>query len=162
MKMIVSMDENYAIGFENDILYHFKKDLKRFKKLTSGGIIVMGRKTFESLPGRLPNRFHIVLSNSTYVDEADYTCNNIDEIINLSKNKDVWIIGGSQIYKQLLPFVKIIELTLVHGIKYYDTDIKFLKNNLKEFKLLDEESIEDIDIKTNKTHIITFKKLKRI
>lgn len=161
LNLIVAVDENFAIGKDNDILYHFTKDLKRFKEKTKDSIVVMGRNTFESLPKKLPNRFHIVLSSSGVVDEADYTCNNIDQVLNLAKKEEVWVIGGKQVYKSFLPFVKKIELTEIKAIKYYDVEVKFLEKELDNFRIVEEEEIRDVDTKTKEEFSLTFKTLIR-
>ncbi|SCI15862.1 MULTISPECIES: dihydrofolate reductase [unclassified Romboutsia] len=105
IKIIVAVDKNGAIGRDNDLLFHIKDDLKNFKKLTSGNIVVMGRNTWESLPVRpLPNRENIVLTTSGKSYEGAKVFTNFDELKNYLDNedRDVYIIGGASIYNQIL------------------------------------------------------------
>lgn len=115
--MIVAAGENNGIGKDNQLIWHLSDDLKRFKKLTSGHHIIMGRKTFESFPKPLPNRTHIVISR-----QKDYQApsgvivvNSIEDALDAAKKDDQpFIIGGGEIYKLAMPFAQKIELTRVH------------------------------------------------
>lgn len=105
--IIVAHSKNKIIGRDNKIPWHIPEDLKRFKELTTGKTIVMGRKTFESLPFVLPNRKHIILTknkNFTYNNPNVEICYDINNIIQKYKNseEEVFIIGGAEIYKQFL------------------------------------------------------------
>lgn len=105
--IIVAHSKNKIIGKDNKIPWHIPEDLKRFKELTTGKTIVMGRKTFESLPFVLPNRKHIILTknkNFTYNNQNVEICYDINNIIQKYKNseEEVFIIGGGEIYKQFL------------------------------------------------------------
>lgn len=105
--IIVAHSKNKIIGKDNKIPWHIPKDLKRFKELTTGKTIVMGRKTFESLPFVLPNRKHIILTKNkdfTYNNQNVEICYEINNIIQKYKNseEEVFIIGGGEIYKQFL------------------------------------------------------------
>lgn len=116
INIIAAVAQNRAIGFENKLLYWLPDDLKRFKALTTGNTIIMGRKTFDSLPkGALPNRRNVVLSNSvtelpgcevfTSLDAAIKSCNDTE---------DVYIIGGATVYEQALPIAYRLCLTEIH------------------------------------------------
>lgn len=110
---IVATTNNLAIGKGGDMLFYISDDLKRFKRLTSGYTIVMGRKTFESLPkGALPNRRNIVLSRTAdHIDGAEIA-HSKEEILNMtSKEERIFIIGGGEIYKQFLDISDKIYLT---------------------------------------------------
>ena len=110
IKAIAAMSLNRAIGVNGKLPWHLPEDLKRFKKLTLNQPIVMGRATWESLPKKpLPDRLNIVIS-STPVDGAIWF-NSIESL--LAQHDDFWCIGGASIYRQLLPFVQRLELTLV-------------------------------------------------
>ena len=117
LTIIVAAGENDAIGKDNQLIWHLSDDLKRFKKLTSGHHIIMGRKTFESFPKPLPNRTHIVISRQLdyKVPEGVIVVNSLEDAINLSKHDDQpFIIGGGEIYKLAMPLAHKIELTRVH------------------------------------------------
>ena len=117
LTIIVAAGENDAIGKDNKLIWHLKDDLQRFKKLTSGHHIIMGRKTFESFPKPLPNRTHIVITrNADYVvPEGVITTGSLEHAIQLAKNDDQpFIIGGGEIYKHAMAHANTIELTRVH------------------------------------------------
>lgn len=117
LTIIVAVDENNAIGKDNDLIWHLSDDLKRFKELTSGNTIIMGRKTFESFPKPLPNRKHIVITRQKdyRAPEGVVVVNSIKEALDKVKNdKNPYIIGGGQIYSEALPLANKIELTRVH------------------------------------------------
>lgn len=117
ISIIVVIAENYAIGKNNQLLWHISDDLKRFKKITSGHKVIMGKKTFQSLPkGPLPNRMNIVISddhNDQFKDcEMAYS---IQEAIDkCDRDKENFIIGGGSIYKQFLPFAGKLYITKVN------------------------------------------------
>ena len=128
LAIIVAMDENNVIGGDNKLLWHISDDLKRFKKITSGNTIVMGRKTFESLPEVLPNRKHIILTkdkNYTVDNPSVEVIHNINDIINNFKNSpvEVFIIGGGEIYNQFINYADKIYLTKV--FKNFEGDTTF-------------------------------------
>ena len=106
--IIVAAAENNAIGKDNDLIWSLPNDLKRFKKLTSGHSIIMGRKTFDSFPGLLPNRKHIVISrnkNISFSDEVTVVNNFEDAIRETGDDENPFIIGGGQIYKLAMDLV---------------------------------------------------------
>ena len=117
ISIIVAIAQNGAIGYKGDLIYHLSADLKRFKELTTGHTIIMGRRTFESLPkGALPNRRNIVLTKQkgvSYPGAEVYT--SIDEALSrCSRDEKVYIIGGAQVYAQALSMADELEITLVH------------------------------------------------
>lgn len=126
--MIVAVSENDVIGKNNTLIWHLKDDLKRFKELTNGHCIIMGRKTFESFPKPLPNRTHIVITRqSNYeVPNGVIVVNTLEDALDAAK-KDMrpYIIGGGDIYKQAINFVDVIEITRIHQI--FDGDTFFPK-----------------------------------
>ncbi|MBU5488145.1 dihydrofolate reductase [Clostridium sp. MSJ-8] len=132
--LIVAIAENNVIGKDNKLIWNIPEDLKRFKEITTGKSIIMGRKTFESLPRILPNRHHIVITrNTNYVcNNSNVTIiNNIDKLLKeyLNSEEEVIIIGGAHIYKLLLPYCKKIYLTKIYNSYDGDTffDIDFSK-----------------------------------
>ena len=111
--IIAAVATNRAIGFENKLLYWLPNDLKRFKALTTGHTIIMGRHTFESLPkGALPNRRNVVLSR-TATDFVGCDCyKSLDEALaHCQKDEDIYIIGGASVYEQALPLADRLCLT---------------------------------------------------
>lgn len=117
--IIVACTRNFAIGRDGGMLYHISEDLKRFKALTMGHTIVMGRRTFESLPkGALPGRRNIVVTrNGSYVAPGIETAVSLEAALALCKPQDeVFIIGGGEIYAQALPLAGRIELTYIDAI----------------------------------------------
>ena len=138
--IIVAAAENNAIGKDNDLIWSLPNDLKRFKKLTSGHCIIMGRKTFDSFPGLLPNRKHIVISrnkNISFSDEVTVVNNFEDAIRETGDDENPFIIGGGQIYKLAMDLVDKIELTRVH--EEFKADTFFPKIDEDKWKLIHEE-----------------------
>ena len=117
LTMIVAAGENNAIGKDNQLIWHLSEDLKRFKRLTSGHHIIMGRKTFESFPKPLPNRVHVVITRQKdyKAPEGVIVVNSLEDALDASRSDDQpFIIGGGEIYKQAMPLANTIELTRVH------------------------------------------------
>lgn len=112
-KAIAAMALNRVIGNGNQIPWHLPEDFKWFKATTTGHIIVMGRKTFESIGKPLPNRETIVLSRSTWSHPGVKTIHSLDELPALAADRQVFICGGAQIYEQTLPLCSELFLTLV-------------------------------------------------
>lgn len=108
VKIIVAVTENDAIGRNGELLFHFKEDLKNFKKFTSGNIVLMGRKTYESIGKPLPNRVNVVLTRNTSNDDTNNVIykKTLEEALqyakNISNGRDLYIIGGGQLYKEAL------------------------------------------------------------
>ncbi len=124
LTIIVAAGENNAIGKDNKLIWHLGDDLKRFKNLTNGHHIIMGRKTFESFPKPLPNRTHIVITRqSDYkVPHGVIVVNALTDAIDAAKNdSQPYIIGGGEIYKQAMQLANKIELTRVHHSFEADT-----------------------------------------
>jgi dihydrofolate reductase len=115
--MIAAVAENNALGKDNELVWHLPNDFKRFKELTSGHYIIMGRKTFESFPKPLPNRTHVVITRQqNYQPEGCIVVNSIENAIQACpENEVIYIIGGGEIYSQALAFSDKIEITKVHG-----------------------------------------------
>ncbi|OBX23877.1 MULTISPECIES: dihydrofolate reductase [Bizionia] len=122
--IIVAAGENNAIGKDNQLIWHLSDDLKRFKNLTNGHHIIMGRKTFESFPKPLPNRTHVVITRQKnyQVPTGVIVVNNLEDALDASKSdKQPFVIGGGEIYKQALPFADKLEITRVHSNFEADT-----------------------------------------
>lgn len=118
ISIIAAVAQNLAIGYENKLLYWLPNDLKRFKALTSGHTIIMGRRTFESLPkGALPNRRNVVLTRSKASFPGAETFPSLQEALaSCSLNEDVYIIGGASVYKESLPLADRLCLTEIQDI----------------------------------------------
>ena len=117
ISIIAAVAQNNALGYKNQLLYHLPDDLKRFKKLTSGHTVIMGKNTYDSLPnGALPNRRNIVLSRSVKeLPDCDvYT--NIDEALKSCGDEEIFIIGGASIYKQMIDKADRIYITEVYDV----------------------------------------------
>ena len=115
IKIIVAMSKNRVIGNNNELIWKLSSDLKRFKELTTGHPVVMGRKTYESIGRPLPNRRNIIITrNSEYEVEGCETVSSLEEALLLTNN-DCFIIGGGEIYKQSLEIADKIYLTVVHN-----------------------------------------------
>ncbi len=117
ISIIAAIAENNVIGKNNELIWHLSEDLKRFKKLTSGHPVIMGRKTYESLPFKpLPKRKNIILSSQKkLIFEGAITVNSIEDALKECKNEDeIFICGGAEIYKLFLPIADKMYLTRIH------------------------------------------------
>lgn len=130
------MAENNALGKDNKMLWHLPDDFKRFKQLTSGHYIIMGRKTFESLPGMLPNRTHVIITRQEdYKAHGCIIVNSLEEAITACpQDEEVFVIGGGEIYKQAIDKADKIELTRVQRISP-EADAFFPEIDLGKWKL---------------------------
>lgn len=116
LSIIVCIAENNAIGLNGGMIYHQRADLKRFKALTTGNTVIMGRRTFDSLPkGALPNRRNIVLTRSDRQFEGCEVYGSLQEALNhCAEDEKVFVMGGSSVYKEAFPLADMLNLTLVH------------------------------------------------
>ena len=121
--IIAAAGQNNELGKDNDLVWHLPEDFKRFKQLTTGHYIIMGRKTFESFPKPLPNRTHVVITrNSDYQKEGAVVVHSLDAaLIKATSDMQPFIIGGGEIYKMGMGVADKIELTRVHGTFEADT-----------------------------------------
>lgn len=136
--IIAAAGQNNSLGKDNDLVWHLPDDFKRFKELTSGNYILMGRKTFESFPKPLPNRKHLIITRQKdySVPENCFVFDSIQKAIDFTDNQDIWIIGGGEIYKQSMEIADRIELTRVHS--EFDADTFFPEIG-DEWELVKEE-----------------------
>lgn len=144
LTLICALAENRAIGFNNDLLYHLRADLQRFKALTTGHTIIMGRRTYESLPkGALPHRRNIVVSRTVAdawpgtevfpsLEAALQAC---------GPDEKVFVIGGAQLYAAALPLATHLCLTHVHDTPA-QADVFFLDIDFSQWKLVNQEHHE--------------------
>ena len=149
ISIIVSVSENWVIGSNNKLLWKLSDDLKRFKELTTNHPVIMGQKTFESLPkGALPNRTNIVLTDDSNFTAPDILlAHSIENSLEITERKhgstcEVFIIGGGMIYKQFLKYANIVYLTKVHVNLEGDTTFPELDSN---WELMSEEFKEKDD-----------------
>ena len=141
LTLIVATAEANEIGKNNDLIWRLRNDLKRFKALTSGHCIIMGRKTFESFPKPLPNRLHIVITRQAdyNVPEGVIVVNSLEEAFTKIPKTETqpFVIGGGEIYKQAIPYTERIELTKVHA--NFDADTFFPEFDLNQWKEVNNE-----------------------
>ena len=116
LSIIVCIAQNNAIGLNGGMIYHQRADLKRFKELTTGHTVIMGRRTFESLPkGALPNRRNIVLTRGGgEFAGAETFCSLQEALRHCGVDEHVFVIGGSSVYNEAMPLADMLYLTLVH------------------------------------------------
>lgn len=141
LSLIVAVAENNVIGKDNKLIWHLPEDLKRFKKLTTGHTIIMGRKTFESLGRVLPNRKHVILCNDMELNIEDENVEVLEDISMLKQyidsTEENFVIGGATIYKLLLPYANKIYLTLIH--EKFEGDVFFPEIDEKGWKIVETE-----------------------
>jgi dihydrofolate reductase len=142
LSIIVAEDKHHAIGHNNQLLFHLPQDMKRFKALTTGHTIIMGRKTFESLPkGALPNRRNIVLTRNEDLKFTDAECfTSLEQALqNCHEEEEVFIIGGETVFRTALPLSNKIYLTQVDSI-VTDADAFFPKFKKTEWIIKNSEA----------------------
>ena len=137
--MIAAAAENNALGKDNDLVWHLPDDFKRFKRLTSGHHIIMGRKTFESFPKLLPDRTHVIITRKEdYSPENTIVVHSMEEALKVSKLDDqAFIIGGGEIYKMGMEHADRIELTRVHG--EFEADTHFPEIDKSEWEIVKDQ-----------------------
>jgi len=143
LSIIVAVAENMAIGKDNQLLWHISDDLKRFKRITSGHPVIMGKKTWESLPFRpLPGRINIVLTDVPGEQiEGAVTVYSIPEAIGqCPEGEECFVMGGGSVYRQFLPLADKIYITKVH--QPFDADIFFPEIDEKAWELISREEID--------------------
>jgi len=139
LTIIAAAAENNALGKDNQLVWHLPDDFKRFKKLTSGHHIIMGRKTFDSFPKLLPNRTHVVITRQdNFRKEGVLVVNSLERAIELSADDpQPFVIGGGEIYKMAMKLADKIELTRVHCT--FEADTFFPEIDENQWKLVSEE-----------------------
>ena len=159
ISIIVAIAENNAIGKDNKLLWHIPNDLKRFRRITTGHTVIMGKRTFESLPGGpLPDRRNIVISD----DKNDkfngcIMVYSIDDALNkCDDGKENFIIGGGIIYSQFLKYVKKLYITRVH--KSFDADTYFPELNYDKWIEIEKEDYPPDENNSFSYSFITYKR----
>lgn len=141
LAIAVAVGKNFAIGKNNQLLWHMPADLKFFKQTTSGHTVIMGRKTFDSVGRPLPNRRNIVITrDASLTIEGAEVVNSLDEALEITKMEDkpVFIVGGAEIYRQALPKTDTLYLTTIHHT--FDADTFFPEIDRNEWEVLSSES----------------------
>ena len=137
--LIAAAGENNELGKDKDLVWHLPDDFKRFKSLTTGHAIIMGRKTFETFPDLLPNRKHIIITRKEdYTPQGAVVVHSLEDALKVAKDDpQPFVIGGGEIYKLSMGKADAIELTRVHGS--FDADTFFPKIDEEEWKLVAQE-----------------------
>ncbi|MBS3117124.1 dihydrofolate reductase [Candidatus Woesearchaeota archaeon] len=148
ISIIVGMTKTGVIGKDNKLPWHIPDDLQNFKLLTEGKVVIMGRKTFESLPKKfrpLPNRHNLIISRSQDQIEGAEVCTSIEQALEKGKSfqKDIFVIGGAAIFTQALPFVDTMFISYIK--KEYEGDIYFPAFNKKEWKIIDKKDFPEFE-----------------
>lgn len=142
LSIIVAIAQNNAIGKDNDLIWHISDDLKRFKALTSGHTVIMGRNTWNSLPRRpLPKRRNIVLTHSeSFADEGAEVAHSVRQVFDMVRGEEQsFIMGGAAVYRQFLPYVNHIYVTWVWQDFY--ADVFFPTIDLSVFSKISESEV---------------------
>ena len=144
MNLIVAVDQNWAIGKDGDQLVYLKEDLKRFRTLTSGHTVILGRKTLATFPGGRPlkNRRNLILSrNPQFQAEGAEVFSSVEELVQRADG-DAFVIGGASVYEQLLPYCDTAYITKIHAGFPADTYFPDLDKS-EEWEIVQEsESLE--------------------
>ncbi|MFA5417060.1 MAG: dihydrofolate reductase [Bacteroidales bacterium] len=144
ISIIVAIASNQAIGKDNDLLWHISADLKRFKRITEGNPVIMGKRTYYSLPRRpLPNRLNMVLTDvpGETIDGCVMAYTIEEAIEKMPVDKENFIIGGGSIYRQFMPKANRLYITRV--LKDFDADTFFPEISAEEWELISEEKVTD-------------------
>ncbi|MCX6253341.1 MAG: dihydrofolate reductase [Bacteroidia bacterium] len=140
ISIIVAVSDDWGIGKDNELLWHIPEDMKRFKRLTSGNTVIMGKNTWESLPGRpLAGRKNIVLTDDpNECIDCSITAYSIEDALNKCEKKDeIFVIGGGSVYRQFMPVADRLLITHVH--KKAPADVFFPEIDLSIWKVVEKE-----------------------
>jgi dihydrofolate reductase len=140
ISIIVAVSDDWGIGKDNELLWNISEDLKRFKRLTTGNIVIMGKKTWESLPRRpLPGRTNIVLTDDPKeIIDGSITAYSIEDALSKCKGgEEVFVIGGGSVYRQFMPIADRLCITHVH--KKAPADVYFPEIDLKIWEVVEKE-----------------------
>lgn len=140
--LVVAMAGNNAIGKDNQLLWHISEDLQFFKKLTLGGTVIMGRKTYESIGRPLPKRRNIVITRTEgYLADGAEIVHSLEEALSIAESDEkVFIIGGGEIYRQAISFADMLYITKVD--RTYDADTFFPDIKYSQWKEVDRVDFE--------------------
>lgn len=156
ISIVVAMSKNRVIGIDNKLPWHLPEDLKRFKNLTTNNVVVMGRKTHLSIGKPLPKRLNVILTRNTKwhnpLGDNCVVCYSVEEVLERFKYRDLFIIGGSEVYKEFLNIANRIYLTVID--KEFTGDAFFPD-------LPDDWRVSSIDKRTDEQFDYTFLELFR-
>lgn len=159
--VIAAIASNNALGKDNDLIWHLPADLKRFKKVTTGHYILMGRNTYESIGKPLPNRTTIIITrNKNYFKEGCLIANSLEQAIEMSKEEaQVFIIGGAQIYKETIAkdLAEQLDITLVHN--EFEADVYFPEIDTKIWKEVAREDFKADEKNEHDYSFISYQKI---
>ncbi len=160
--IIAAIANNNALGKDNDLIWHLPADLKRFKKVTSGHHILMGRNTFESIGKPLPNRTTVIITrNENYKQEGCIVVDSIEKAIEVAKNDEhIFIIGGAQIYKQVIENNLADELDITQVHHSFDADVFFPEIDLNIWEETTRENFSADEKNKYNYSFINYKKRK--
>ncbi len=156
--MIAAVSEDNGLGLDNKLVWHIPRDLKHFKDLTYGHSIIMGRKTFDSLPKALPNRKNIVLSRKKNLKYKDaIVVESIEKAINETQDDlNPFVVGGGEIYNLFIKYSSCIELTRIHH--KFKSDTFFPKIDLKEWEIIKKNDIRKSETENYNYSFLTYKR----
>ena len=146
LSIIAAIGKNNELGYKDKMPWHLPDDLKRFRRITTGHTLIMGRKTFESLPRILPERKHIVITrNSSYkvknIEDGDpqvLVLHSIEKLLEtLNPDEEYFVIGGGEIYRQLLPYSDKMYLTIIE--KEFTADTFFPEIDYEQWEIIEKE-----------------------
>lgn len=144
ISIIVAVSEDLGIGKNNDLLWHLPEDMKRFKRLTTGNTVIMGKRTWESLPKRpLPGRKNVVITDIPHENfEGAVAAYSIDDAVAKCKgDNEIFIMGGGSIYRQFMPLADRLYITHVH--KSQDADVYFPKIDPEIWEVVEKEEFKE-------------------
>ncbi len=160
ISIIVAVSDDWGIGMNNELLWHIPEDLKRFKKLTMGKTIIMGKRTWESLPRRpLPGRKNIVLTDipDECIDGSVTAYTIEDALSKCVQDEEIFIIGGGMVYRQFMPIADRLYITHVH--KKAPADVWFPKIDRRKWKIIEkEECISEDENRIPYTYVVYARK----
>lgn len=160
INMIVAIDEQYGIGINNELPWHLPSDLHWFKQNTLGKNVVMGRKTFESIGRPLPDRNNIVLSKKLKITDNILVCKSFKKLLKTMQNskEEYFIIGGSKVYEQFLPYADKVFLTMVHSVFECDSFLKDFEPNDYDVEFEKRGQTDENNIHDHTFYILSRKK----
>lgn len=143
LSVIVAIDAKNGIGKDNQLLASISADLKRFKAITSGHTVIMGRNTWESLPKRpLPNRRNVVITSRLLADEGAEVVGSVAEALQVTANDgEVFVMGGASVYSQMMPYANKLYLTLIHN--EFEADVFFPEIDYSQWRELERVDVSD-------------------
>jgi len=155
--IIAAIGKNRELGKNNDLIWHLPNDLKRFKKVTSGHDVIMGRKTFESLGKPLPNRTNIIITRNTdYKAKGCIVVNSLEIALKTTTDTKPYILGGGNIYSQAIEVAHILDLTLVDAV--LDADVFFPEIDLTIWKETSRENFKADEKHNYNYSFVTFER----